>query len=328
MKELFKKYGFIFIFGLWFFFFFIFCGFGHEIKINRTFVIETKEKIIDGNSVIYNFNDKDYTTMDLFNSLNDDEKVSFLRTLIEKEAIRNYELDNETKKLISANIANLKQQYSDEQLLSEVNRLGFKSINEYLEQSFKARNKLKEYILKHKADYYKNDDGSKIISHILISVKDVTSSEEDGVKKHKLNPTDEEKEKLAKVLEELKTKDFATVASTYSDDAGSATNGGKLGYTNDVLNERYVPEFRKAVSELKEKDEVSKVIESQFGYHIIKVDSINFDDFLNEASFIKNIEQNDPNINKKMLKEYMDNNKIEVKDEKLKDLLQKALEVE
>ncbi len=328
MKELFKKYGFIFIFGLCLFIFIIYFAFSPSNKNSKTIVIETKEKIIDGNSVIYNLNDKDYTTMDLFNSLNDDEKVSFLRTLIEKEAIRNYELDNETKKLISANIANLKQQYSDEQLLSEVNRLGFNSINEYLEQSFKARNKLKEYILNHKADYYKTDDGSKIISHILISVKDVTSSEEDGVKKHKLNPTDEEKEKLAKVLEELKTKDFATVASTYSDDTGSATNGGKLGYTNDVLNERYVPEFRKAVSELKEKDEVSKVIESQFGYHIIKVDSIDFDDFLNEASFIKNIEQNDPNINKKMLKEYMDNNKIEVKDEKLKDLLQKALEVE
>ncbi len=60
---------------------------------------------------------------------------------------------------------------------------------------------------------------------------------------------------------------FSTLAILYSEDPGSARNGGELGYVgkNDL-----VPEFSDAAFKLK-KDGVSNIIETEFGYHIIQL---------------------------------------------------------
>lgn len=65
-------------------------------------------------------------------------------------------------------------------------------------------------------------------------------------------------------------EDFAELAATYSKDPGSAANGGSLGYfPRGVM----VPEFE-AVAFSLAVGEVSDLVESQFGYHIIKVEDI------------------------------------------------------
>ena len=65
----------------------------------------------------------------------------------------------------------------------------------------------------------------------------------------------------------LKGESFATLAILYSEDPESAKKGGELG-----LKPRgtFVPEFETAAFELK-KNEVSPVIETKFGYHILQL---------------------------------------------------------
>jgi peptidyl-prolyl cis-trans isomerase SurA len=61
--------------------------------------------------------------------------------------------------------------------------------------------------------------------------------------------------------------DFAELARAHSQDPGSASESGSLGWINPG---QMVPEFEKAMNEL-EIGEVSKPIKSRFGWHLIKV---------------------------------------------------------
>ncbi len=75
-------------------------------------------------------------------------------------------------------------------------------------------------------------------------------------------------ESLKKELEQ--GADFAEMAKKYSQDPGSAVKGGDLDWV--ALGEMVKP-FEKALFAM-EKGSVSEVVETQFGYHLIKLDDI------------------------------------------------------
>lgn len=86
-------------------------------------------------------------------------------------------------------------------------------------------------------------------------------------------PTDEQKEYAKQKAEELRQRvingeDFSVLASIYSEDPGSKEDGGYLGC---VSRGTFVPEFDAAAFKLKP-GEISEVVQTQFGYHIIKLE--------------------------------------------------------
>ena len=114
------------------------------------------------------------------------------------------------------------------------------------------------------ADFYqKNQDkfqqGPRVrASHILIGIP----QNADAATKQQA------KAKADALLKDLKSgKDFAATAKANSQDPGSAPNGGDLGYFEQG---QMVAPFEQAAFALKP-GEMSDIVESQFGYHIIKV---------------------------------------------------------
>ena len=84
-------------------------------------------------------------------------------------------------------------------------------------------------------------------------------------------------EKLAGLRNEIVVsgKSFESIARLYSMDPGSAPMGGKIAATKGMM----VPQFESTVFKLKP-NEVSEIIETEFGYHIIKLLSSAGEDFV------------------------------------------------
>ena len=92
-------------------------------------------------------------------------------------------------------------------------------------------------------------------AHILIEVND------------KLNEA-QAKAKVEEIQQRLaKGEDFAALAKEFSQDPGSSSKGGDLGYAGKGV---YDPAFEKALYDLK-KDQVSGPVRSDYGWHLIKL---------------------------------------------------------
>ncbi|MDF2548337.1 MAG: hypothetical protein K0R93_3235 [Anaerosolibacter sp.] len=116
-------------------------------------------------------------------------------------------------------------------------------------------------------DYYnKNIDAYKDVqvkaSHILFKTVD---------DQRKPLPADQVKkaeETANEVLKRVKNgEDFAKLATEFSEDPGSAQQGGDLGYFGRGM---MVPEFEETSFSL-QPGEISELVKTEFGYHIIKV---------------------------------------------------------
>jgi len=76
------------------------------------------------------------------------------------------------------------------------------------------------------------------------------------------------REKLAKLRERiLKGEDFAGIASTSSEDPGSAPDGGDLGWSGPGT---FVPEFDKAIADL-QPNEITEPFKTRYGWHIVQM---------------------------------------------------------
>lgn len=62
--------------------------------------------------------------------------------------------------------------------------------------------------------------------------------------------------------------EFSTLAIMYSEDPGSALQGGELGFHGKA---DFVPEFSNVAFNLNDPKKVSRIVETEFGYHIIQL---------------------------------------------------------
>ena len=84
--------------------------------------------------------------------------------------------------------------------------------------------------------------------------------------------SDDEKDRIRERLRGFRERiangdSFASLAVLYSEDPGSARQGGELGYTPRA---NLVPEFANVAFNLKT-DKVSKIVETEYGFHIIQL---------------------------------------------------------
>ena len=172
-----------------------------------------------------------------------------------KELKKNIDKDEEYKK-------NLDKLGIDDEYLKQQQEqdLAIKKYKEKFDKNTKiSDDEIKKYYEDNKKEYYKDEVRA---SHILISTLDKDNKPLSEAKKK------EAKKKAEDILKRAKDgEEFAALAKENSDDPGSGSQGGDLGFFGKG---KMVPEFEEAAFSLKV-NEISDIVESEFGYHIIRV---------------------------------------------------------
>ncbi|MDY2986843.1 MAG: peptidylprolyl isomerase [Peptoniphilus sp.] len=190
-----------------------------------------------------------------------------------KEQMGGQEAFNEQLKQMGSNEAYYREYFTNLNIMKQYYKVK--------EKEFKAsEDEIKKYYDEHKDEYFTAD-----AAHIL--VKDV--NEANLIKK-----------------ELSKGADFAQIAKEKSTDKGSAEKGGELG---EFSNGMMVKEFEDVVKTIKV-GEISDPVESQFGFHIIKLNRF-------ENKKLEEVKETiESAVTQQKYKDYLDNLKKEAKVEK------------
>lgn len=161
---------------------------------------------------------------------------------------------------------------TEEELKSFMEQQGFTSKNDFrktltkeLEYQKFVQNKARELEITVPKEEVLGYVEEIAVSHVLVSTKDGDKDIRSDVQA--LARANEVYQKL------INNGDFAELAKEYSDDPGSKDKGGSLGtMAIEQFKSSMVKEFVDAALALKP-GEISKPVKSQYGYHVIKLDS-------------------------------------------------------
>lgn len=234
----------------------------------------------------------DITKDEFYQALVDRHGEQVLQELVTKEVLANkYEV---TEEQVDEEVQKTKDQLGDQ-----------------FEQALQAQGLGDE-------ETYRNIVHLSLLQEAAIA-EDIEIPEEDIKKRHEENNTEikaqhilvEDEETANEVKKKLdEGGDFAELAKEYSTD-GSAEQGGDLGYFSKG---KMVPEFEEAAFSL-EPGEVSDLVQSQHGFHIIKV---NDKRQVEEPTKYEDVKDD---IRRELLNERMDVAKVQ---EKMDGLMKKA----
>lgn len=141
------------------------------------------------------------------------------------------------------------------------------------QQKIRETLKVSDDDLRKEFEAHKDQFAETRASHILVMYPEQRAAHPGQTKPEDEATKPKTKEDARKLAEELLQRvkngeKFDELAKKYSDDTGSGEKGGDLGYVRANVN--FVPEFKTALFKLGV-NEVSGIVESPFGYHIIKV---------------------------------------------------------
>ncbi|MCE4986947.1 peptidylprolyl isomerase [Staphylococcus haemolyticus] len=261
----------------------------------------------------------DVKVKDVMNKIGDEQIASTSFSIALNKILADKYKDKVDTKDIDDEIKKEQKQYGGKDQFESMLKQQGMSLDDYKEQK-----KLAAYQKQLLADKVKVSDkelkeNTKKASHILIKVKS-SSSDKEGLSDKKAK---EKAEKIQKEVEKNPDK-FGEIAKKESMDSSSAKKDGSLGY---VVKGQMVSKFEKPLFKLKE-GQVSDVVKTDYGYHVIKADKENdFDKQKSKlkAKLIEQKVQKDPkiltNAYKDLLKEY----DVDYKDSDIKKAVENTI---
>ena len=279
-------------------------------------------KSVDGKDVIASIDGADITADQLYDnmySLSGGNSLVYLRfqSAVVDASIKETDEIKETTKQIQDYVTQQAQSQAqsvgmsaDDYITATISKNGFHAdeFEDYCRVQAKLFKMHDDYLAKHMDELFRpmaeKNDG-RIVSHILVMMKDAK------------NPTEEEMKVVKQIEKDLETMSFAEVAKKHAATGdGSAKDGGYLGYMDK--NTQFVDSFKKQALSM-EKGEVSGWVkesnQNYNGWHLIKVEETDVDAMLKDKKAKDSINQAinmaNPDLTNKMITDAM--KKLDIK---------------
>ena len=254
----------------------------------------------------------DVKVEDVMKKIGKDQIASKSFSIVLDKILADKYKDKVDTKDIEKDIKKEEKQYGGKDQFESVLKQQGMSMDDYKEQ--KRLSAYQKELLNDKVKVSDKEikDNTKKASHILIKVKSKDSDKEGF--------SDKKAKQKAEEIQKEVSKDpskFGEIAKKESMDKSSAKKDGSLGY---VTKGQMMDSFDKALFKLKE-GEVSKVVKTDYGYHIIKADKET--DFNSEKSNLKSkiLEQKiqkNPKLLTDAYKDILDEYNVDYKDRDIK----------
>lgn len=221
-----------------------------------------KAELKDGSEVAIKVNGEKISADEVYKILKDRYSKQIIADEIDKIIFKTmYKDDEEIESKVNDQLDYIKSQYSSnwEDTLKSAGYASEDELKDELRLSYQRDKAVKDYLKDNLSEdeinnYYNNEMSGQISAkHILISTS---------------NRSEEEAENLAKdIIKKLdKGESFDDLAKEYSDDTGSKSNGGDLGYFGKG---EMVSEFENAAYDLKVNEYTKSPVKTSYGYHVI-----------------------------------------------------------
>ena len=229
----------------------------------------------NGEEVVAKLDGKTITAEDLYSELKKQGGAVTLTNMID-DFIVNKEIktDDDAESYADSQLSSYKQSYQSygQDFGAALKSAGYADEDEFKEElilEYKKKvvteNYVKDEVISDKDIQKYYDDniyGDIEARHILIS----PNTDDDMSDEEKEKAEEKAKKEAEDIIKKLdKGEDFAELAKKYSDDEGTAKDGGKLTVTYGAV----VDEFWDAANKLKDGKYTEEPVKSEYGYHII-----------------------------------------------------------
>lgn len=234
-------------------------------------------KLKNGKEVAVKIGKTKITADDLYKDLKEKYAINILVNEIDHILFdKKYKTDDKEKKSIENQISTIKENYNDndtylqaiqsyygvanEDEFKDMLSLEYKrnlAVQKYVEEKIITEDEIKSY-------YDTKTIGDIKASHILIK----SNASDNDSQDEKTKKEEEAKKKAKEIIEKLNNgEDFKKLAKKYSDDKGTAEDGGNLGYFNS--DDNYEENFVTAAATLEKGKYTTEPVKTEYGYEII-----------------------------------------------------------
>ena len=288
-------------------------------------------KTVGGQQIVFSVDDENFSADQIYDELSktyyEDRVYTMFHTALLDSAVESTDdMIKDVRDRYQYLVSVYSQYYGyDEAYLNTIAQTyyGYDTFYDYLLYSVKTEKLYANYISKHidelLTDHFKEEHKPRIVSYVVLTMDDPE------------NPTAEESEKLkaaqdAWASSEYSAENFAEFAEKFSEDS-NASNGGRYGYIDSSAS-NIDEKFKETALSLNEGEVCEWFKSDDFGWFLIKCDSVKADDYKEETDFISAILSENEHLGTDIIWQTAQDLGVKFASEEIEAIVKKNLSIE